>query len=139
MAAALGPSVDDFLHPSKDLASDSAKSSSIATMEPYSLSSLGSSNSRGARFKRTWNKTDDRNSIEIIPGSYELNGYSKFLILKMKNGQKMREYNMFDINREILNNCTSEPKISFLNDGSLLVEVCSPEDSTKILSPFPSR
>lgn len=127
MSTLPGPSVDDFSSSSRTLALDTSKSSSVLTMEPYSYPSLASNNSRRFKPRRLGN-------LEITPGTYETNNYSKFLVLKMKNGQRMRDFDMFTLNREITSICQKEPKISFLNDGSLLVEVLSIEDSSKILS-----
>ena len=103
------------------------KSSSVLTFEPYSYSS--SRFNRRPRFK---GKEDGL--VEYSPGTFESVSYAKFLILKMKNGQKMREFDMFSLNREIVGVCEREPKISFLNDGSLLIEVASPEESRRIQS-----
>ena len=107
------------------------KISSVATLEPYSRVSSGLDNVRKSRFR---NNKKDSNKIEISPGSFESVSYAKFLVLKMKSGQKMREFDMFSLNREIVGACDKEPKISFLNDGTLLIEVASPEESEKLQS-----
>ena len=107
--------------------------SNIVTLEPFSPTPSGSNNSRKPRFRKSRNYLDSNNH-EITPGNFEHSNYSKFLILKMKNGQKMREFDMFGLYREIFGECQHEPKITFLNDGNLLVEVSSLDDSTKILS-----
>ena len=125
-------SVDDLSTSSKDLALDSPSGSNVVTLKPYSSTSSGSNNLRSSRFRRTGKVSYGK--IEITPGNFETNNYSKFLIIKMKSGQQMRDFDMFSLNREIKSNCRSEAKISFLNDGCLLVEVASPEDSTKVLS-----
>ena len=128
-----GPSVDDPAASSKNTALDTSKSSTVLTMEPYSYSSPASNNSRRFRFRRLGNNFD-AGHLETTPGNYEPNNYSRFLVLKMKNGQRMRDFDMFALNREIVACCQNEPKISYLNDGSLLVEVSSIEDSSKLLS-----
>ena len=107
-----------------DQATKSSKTSNIVTLEAYSPSPSGSSNLRRQRYRKA----------EIFPGNYESNCYSKFLVLNLTDGQRMRDLDMFSLNREILSNCQKEPKISFLNDGNLLVEVSSPEDSSKIMA-----
>ena len=122
---------DDNLIPSKDLASDFSLGSNVVTLEPYSVAS-GSKNSWRSRFKKSGNI--GKGNIEITPGYFESNNYPKFLVIKMKSGQQIREFDMFSVNREIRNRCRCEPKISFLNNGSLLVEVASVEDSVNILS-----
>ena len=102
------------------------KKSSVLTLEPYSFISSGKSNSRKLRLKS--------NRIDITLGSFETSNYARFLVLRMESGERMRDFDMFELNREILCACEEEPKISFLNDGSLLIEVSSSEYSRKVQS-----
>ena len=133
METALGPYVDDHSTSSRNLAQTTSRSSNVVTLEPYSSPSSDSNNSRRPRFRRSINNLDNKNH-EITPGNFEHSNYSKFLILKTKNGRQMRDCDMFAVHREIVANCQQEPKITFLNDGGLLVEVSSFDDSAKILS-----
>ena len=91
-----------------------SKTSSVVTLEPYSHVLSRPENVRRSRFR---NKNDE--TVEICPGSFESVSYARFLVLKMKSGQRMREFDMFSLNREINAVCDKEPKISFLNDGTL--------------------
>ncbi|XP_076037030.1 uncharacterized protein LOC143022616 [Oratosquilla oratoria] len=121
------PSVDDS-GLNRDTVLDSSKTSNVMTLEPY-FPTLSDTDTR-SRIRRTGKGNSGK--IEITPGKFEPNNYAKFLILEMREGQQMRDLDMFSVNREIKMKCSIEPKISYMNDGSLLVEVASPDDSTKV-------
>ena len=113
-----------------DLPKKNASKSSIATLRPYNPDSTGA----GPKKKNNRNKTKslNGNQIEILPGVYEDNAYTKFLTFSFENDQSLNELDIFDVHREIVTCIGREPKISQESEGKLLIEVSSPEESNKL-------
>ena len=130
-----GLSVDDPLTPSKDLASDTSKNSGVVTFKPFTPGFCPSKPlpQRNRRNKRTNLKFVGNEENEILPGLFEPTSYSKYLTLKFDD-KRVEDSDMFTICKEITTICRREPKMSFQNDGSLLIEAISPEESEKLQS-----
>ena len=114
------------------MALDSPKDSNVVTLEPYSLSLSRPLPQRNRRNRGT-NPKLLGNEFEVLPGLSEPRSYSRYSTMKFDN-QRAEESDMFKICREITTICGREPKISFQNDGSILIEVVSPEESEKLQS-----
>ena len=71
------------------------------------------------------------NVIQILPGKYEIVSYNKFLVLRFDD--LTRPVNPFKANKEIINICGNSPKIRPQGDGSLVIEVSSPDESERLL------
>ena len=85
---------------------------------------------RNRRNKRT-NPTFLGSEFEVLPGLFEPTSYRRYLTMKFDN-QGAEDADMFKICREITTICGREPKMLFQSDGSVLIEVASPEDSEKL-------
>ena len=129
MAAALGPSVDDLPLSSKVLPTKSPQTPGVATLQPFIPDPLPQRNRRN---KRT-NPTFLGSEFEVLPGLFEPTSYSGYLTMKFDN-QRAEDSDIFKICREITTICGREPKMSFQNDGSVLIEVVSSEESEKLQS-----
>ena len=107
--------------------------SSIVTLEPFS-SPVMERNRIPSKFNpRNVNANkNDKGMMQILPGLYELVSYNKFLILQLED-DVFKNISPFKASRDIVNVCGSEPKIRPQDDGTLLVEVSSPEQSEKLL------
>ena len=103
----------------------SSGAASIATLEPYSVTRpLGQ---RPPRFRK---KEEQNNAASLAFGATLR--YNKFLVIKRKDELKMQDLDMFVLYKELMMCCTREPKISSLKDGTLLIEVSSPQESEKV-------
>ena len=121
-----GSTVDDHMHPSKNLALDSSQGSGLATLEPYipdPLPQRKGNNRKGNNVVRGY---------EVMPGVFEPTNYDRFLSLKFDDDKRAQDLDMFNIEKEIVNACGREPNILFQHDGSLLIEVSSLEESLKL-------
>ena len=100
-------------------------------MEPFLSPVLGDSEKRlQAREKRNeFMKKRDR--MQILPGVFELISYNKFLVIQFEN--LVGNINPFKANKEIVSLCGREPKIRSQGDGSLVIEVSSPEESERLM------
>ena len=117
-----------------DMDLDTDKSgSNIMTMEPFSSPVMGRSKEMSKLKSRGTNSNkNDRRKMEILPGLYEIVSYNKFLILQLED-DVFQNISVFKATREIVNACGSEPKIRPQDDGTLLLEVSSPEQSENLL------
>ena len=70
--------------------------------------------------------------VESLPGVFVQDSFSKFLVLKLKDGSSFRDQNAFHVTRDIVKVCGSIPKIVPQADGSLLVEARDAEESATI-------
>ena len=114
--------------PEKVIPMDTAGSSNIVTLEPYSSPSLNRDGNIGKKKLKNVNQM-----MQIVPGVYELVSYNKFLLLEIEDN-RIENVNVFKAHREIVKLCGSQPKIRPQGDGRLLIEVSSPEQSTNLLS-----
>ena len=114
----------------------SSVSGGVITLEPY-LPFSGTSGvpSRQSMYKRNGNfNKNDLRKIEVLPGVFECNSYEKYLTIELDSDRKIDELDIFDVHKEIVKRCGREPKIAPQNDGSLLIEASSPEESRKLLT-----
>ena len=118
-----------------DLASDTSKSSGVVTFKPFTpgFSPSKPLPQRTWRNKRTSPRFAGNEEIEILPGLFEPTSYNRYLTLKFDD-KRVEDSDMFTICKEITTICGREPKMSFQNDGNLLIEVISPEESEKLQS-----
>ena len=58
--------------------------------------------------------------------------YEQFLVIKSLDGVSIMDLDIFDVHRTLIKACGREPKVSSQRDGSLLVEVSSPEESARL-------
>ena len=110
--------------------------SGVATLEPY-LPASGTSGvpRRKSNYTRNGNSNkNDFSRIEVLPGIFECNSYEKYLTIELDSDRKAEELDIVDVHEEIVKCCGREPKIVLQNDGSLLVETSSPEESKKLLT-----
>ena len=115
-----------------DMGSDKP-GSSIATLEPFSSPVMERNKNPSKLRSRNVNATKrDERMMQILPGIYELVSYNKFLVLRLED-DSFQNISPFKANRDIVNACGSEPKIRPQDDGTLLVEVSSLEQSEKML------
>ena len=105
-----------------------APGSSIVTLEPFSSPDKQRSNVSLKPKSRNF----DKGMMQILPGIYELVSYNKFIVLRLEN-DVFQNISPFKANREIVSICGCEPKIRPQDDGTLLVEVSSLEQSEKLL------
>ena len=109
-------------------------SSSITTLKPFSpvvgLSTQGAKSPNVSKKNRKPIKTknNDNRSIQVAPGVFEANDYDKYLTIAIDNTNA----DIFDVHRDIISCCGSEPKIYSQSSGSLLVEASSPTMSQKL-------
>ena len=127
------PSVDDQTLPSvRTSALDSLKGAGLATLEPYiplgdtkvpkrKLEGNSRNNAKSSR------KTNN-NEYEIVPGILVPNTFDKYLTITLENPPEC----IFNVHRDIVKCCGRKPKISAQNNGHLLVEVNSSEESDKL-------
>ena len=101
----------------------------MATLQPFIPDPLPQRNRRNKRTNPTFLGSD----LEVLPGLFEPTNYSRYLTMKF-DSQRAEDSDMFKICREISTICGREPKISFQNGGSVLIEVASPEESEKLQS-----
>ena len=57
------------------------------------------------------------------------NSYEKYLTIELDSDRKIEELDVFDVHEEIVKCCGREPKIALQNDGGLLIETSSLEES----------
>ena len=108
----------------------------VATLEPY-LPTSGPSGVpiRQSIYIRNVNSNkNDFGRIAVLPGVFECNSYEKYLTIELDSDKKIYELDIFDVHKEIVKCCGREPKIALQNDGSLLIETSSPEESKKLLT-----
>ena len=122
----MDPPVDDRVLPLKDLALKSTNGSGVATLEPYVPDPLPQRRRKNIRVKGR------ENELEIIPGVFERASFGKFFTLKFDQDQRVQDLDMFANEREIVDVCGREPNMTFQSDGSLLIEVATPEESLKL-------
>ena len=127
--------VDDLSASPKDLASDSAKNSKVVTWKPFTpeVSPSNPLPQRNRRNRRNHPRYVGNDQVEILPGLFEPDSYSRYITLKFDD-KRVEDSDIFKICREVTALCGREPKMSFENDGSLLIEVTSPEESEKVQS-----
>ena len=122
---------DDF---GADMDLDTDKSgSNVVTLEPFSSPVMERRKKPTREKSNNVNmQNNDKRMMHILPGIYELVSYNKYLIIQLEN-DAFQNISPFKANRDIVNACGSEPKIRPQDDGTLLVEVSSPEQSEKLL------
>ena len=120
------PSVDDHTLPLKDLPTESPKSPGVVTLQPFIPDPLPQRKIKNPRMKA------QENDLEIMPGIYEPASFNKFLTLRFDDDKRAQDLDMFTIEKQIVDACGREPNITFQSDGSLLIEVTSPEESLKL-------
>ena len=129
-----GTSVDDIgLTKNSASALNASSKGSIVTLSPYippDPSHKGFGSRKGLKKNLNYR---NQNRVEILPGIYEPASYNKFLTLSFENNT-LEDLDMFEIHREIVDSIGKKPKVSKQGDGSLLIEVSSPEESKKIQS-----
>ena len=131
MKAAAGPSDVDLCMES-ELSSDTS-TTNVATLNPYTFPDLDQSKKdpSGISLKGKSGSSRKANMIQIFPGKYEIVSYNKFLVLRFDD--LTRPVNPFEANKEIINICGNSPKIRPQGDGSLVIEVSSPDESERLL------
>ena len=127
---ALAFSVDDLMHFPRNLEKESSKPSGVATLEPYipdtgAKRKLDANHLKNAKASR---KSSNSQQYLIMPGMFVPDSYDKFLTLDLEYPPD----SIFDIHRDIVKCCGRKPKISTQSNGRLLVEVNSPEESSKL-------
>lgn len=124
----------------------STRPSLIATLEPFmalsgasgkSLPPKGSAQDKSVRQRcpRTSLRKPEGSSvsqIEVMPGMYEPVSFEKYIVVKSVDGCSINDLDIFEVHRSLVKACGREPKIMPQGDGSLLVEVSSPEESSKL-------
>ena len=68
---------------------------------------------------------------QILPGKFEIVSYNKFLVLRFDD--LIRPASPFKANKEIINICGNSSKVLRQGDGSLVIEVSSPDKSERLL------
>ena len=126
METPFGFSSADPTLPLKDLPTEFSKSPVVATLQPYVANSLSQRIIKNSRAKPR------KNEFEIMPGIFEPVSFNKFLTLKFEDDKRAQDLDMFAIEKQIVAACGREPNIMFQSDGSLLIEVMSPEEGCKL-------
>ena len=70
--------------------------------------------------------------VETLPGIMEQASYAKFVVLRTAGGEDLREGNIFQTYRDLVEACGSAPKVVPQADGSLLVEVGDAAQSERL-------
>ena len=73
-----------------------------------------------------------KNRVEQLPGLFVDAPYRRFLSIKTIEGASISDLDVFDVHRTIVNVCGRRPKMEAQRDGTLLVEVNSPEESDRL-------
>ena len=108
--------------------------SSVVTMKPFSpvvdLSTRGAKSPKVSSNNRKTLKTkpQDNRTIQIAPGLYEANDFDKYMTVVVDTTNS----DIFDIHRDLVSVCGSEPKIYTQGSGRLLVEAPTPAISQKL-------
>ena len=115
-----------------ELSSDTS-TSNVATLNPYTFPGMDQSKKdpSGISLKGKSGSSRKGNMIQIFPGKYDIVSYNKFLVLRFHD--LIRPVNPFKANKEIINICGNSPKICPQGDGSLVIEVSSPDESERLL------
>ena len=113
--------------------SSDTSTTNVATLDPYTFPDLDQSkkDQSGISLKGKSGNSRKGNMIQIFPGKYEIVSYNKFLLLRFDD--LTRPVNPFKANKEIINICGNSPKIRPQGDGSLVIEVSSPDESERLL------
>ena len=119
--------VADHTLPLKDSDMKSSKSSGMVTLEPFVPDPLPQ-----RRRRKNTRINYKENECEIMPGIFEPVNYNKFLTLRFDDDKRAQDLDMFTIEKVINEVCGREPNITFQGDGSLLIEVATPEESLKL-------
>ena len=98
----------------KDKVLGSATGSMVATMSPYIPPS--SPARRGRAGKRNTSKRNAE-TLEMLPGYYVNNSYSKYLTYSIENSN-VSDVDIFELHRNIVNCIGREPKITSQGNGS---------------------
>jgi len=72
--------------------------------------------------------------VEIFPGQFQSASYDKYLVIKSLGGESIMDLHIFHVHRSIVQACGREPKVTTQRDGSLLVEVASPEEAERLIA-----
>lgn len=124
----------------------SPRPSLIATLEPFQAPSgskgtavpssspplSGSSRQKGHRRGIRNEPGPQRPTVEVLPGLFEPTAYNKYMTVKSVNGNSIMDLDIFDVHRSLVQACGREPKVTPQRDGSLLVEVASQEEATRL-------
>ena len=92
----------------------STKGSLVSTMNPYFPPS--SPARRGRAGKRNTSKRNAE-TLEMLPGYYVNNSYSKYLTYSIENSN-VSDVDIFELHRNIVNCIGREPKITSQGNGS---------------------
>lgn len=71
-------------------------------------------------------------SKEVLPGMFESVSYDKYMTVKSVNGTSVMDLDVFEVHRAIVKACGRKPKVTPQRDGSLLVEVESQEEASRL-------
>ena len=105
----------------------------VATLEPYQPGSSGSQHmGRAKKNLRGHPSVSGALLNEVLPGVFQRTDYTKYLVIRTLNGKPVIELDIFEVHREIVAICGREPRMSTQGDGSLLVEVASAEESSRL-------
>lgn len=124
----------------------SSRPSLIATLEPFQAPS-GTKGASASSFliprpggSRTKSRkqgpknvpVSQSSQVEVLPGLFESVSYDKYITVKSLDGRSVNDLDIFEVHRELVKTCGREPKMLPQGDGSLLVEVSSPEESERL-------
>ena len=97
--------------------------SCVVTFEPFSPSVDSSArgarppnSSRNRRNKKA-TKNHDNRSVQVAPGIFEPNDFNKYLTVVLDKS----EADIFDVHRDLVTCCGSEPKVYDQGSGRILV------------------
>nr|BDT63039.1 MAG: hypothetical protein [Trachysalambria curvirostris nimavirus] len=122
---------DDLCNPS----ANPSENSLVATLQPYqpAVGKKGPRPSSSKNKPSPGKKRKGPQSLrEILPGTFVNNSYQKFLVIKTMDGKSIMDLDIFDVHRRLVKVIGREPNITPQRDGSLLVEVSSPEESDRL-------
>ena len=108
--------------------------SSVVTLKPFSP--VVDKSTRGAKSPKASGKThkslktkpQDNKTVQIAPGIYEANDFNKYMTVVVDTMNS----DIFNIHRDLVSVCGSEPKIYTQGSGRLLVEASTPAISQKL-------
>ena len=107
------------------------KSSNVATLEPFEpLANCSKDFKKKSKQIMKSSSNVSENLSQIMPGVTYQSSYDKYLTVNYEKSG----VSIFNVHRDIIECLGRKPKISFQNDGYLLIEVNSSEESDKLKS-----
>lgn len=126
--------------------SASPRPTSIATLKPFqaqngtkrgyvpspSFSRPGGSRLKGRRQGARNEPGPQELTKEVLPGMFESVSFDKYMTVRSVNGTSIMDLDVFDVHRALVKACGRKPKVTPQRDGSLLVEVESQEEASRL-------